>query len=99
MNYSDTAGRNGERERHAGHIHRCDGRGVDERGAEHFGSGYAARKADYSGTAVDLSSGNYPVRAESYRMIIEGRVIHFANQAVPRITWNCRLLNNAGDYI
>jgi hypothetical protein len=61
-----------------------------------FGSSYAARKPNSTGTAVDWFTGNVPVRAETYRLQIEGKSIQFGGQ-IPTITWTCRLLLNSGD--
>lgn len=63
----------------------------------YLGTSSNAKLPTYSGKSVDIMQGDYMKRAQPYRAQIEGRTLEFADNKIPLVTFNCRLLLNPND--
>lgn len=60
----------------------------------YFGTSADPGASTFAGTAVDPASGQYIVRAQTYRGQIEGKEFIFTDNQSPKIRFTIRLLNN-----
>ena len=60
----------------------------------YFGTSADPGASTYAGTAVDPASGQYIVRAQTYRGQIEGKEFIFSDNEAPKIRFTIRLLTN-----